>query len=218
MAQAADQLGQIAEACHRSDLTFGLEVEPNLVGENGHLLAELHAQVNHPAMVLVFDAANIVVQGYTPDEVLEQFRAMTPGMGWMHIKDYHHPKPVVRGEPIDEDMLSNFVPADQGDSAHEQLLREFRRVLPEAGAEAPPPRHSRACSSTWSRTSRAAASSAASAAPTAWASPCAASAACWTTSASTTTSATSTTSRPRGGFRTRGQAREEREGRNGVGY
>ncbi|MCX7428360.1 MAG: TIM barrel protein [Planctomycetia bacterium] len=130
MAQAADQLGQIAEACHRSDLTFGVEVEPNLVGENGHLLAELHARVNHPAMVLVFDAANIVVQGYTPDEVLDQFRAMTPGMGWMHIKDYHHPRPVVRGEPIDEDMLSNFVPADQGDSAHEQLLREFRCVLP----------------------------------------------------------------------------------------
>ena len=42
--QAADQLAQIAEACHRSDLTFGLEVEPNLVGENGHLLAEFIAR------------------------------------------------------------------------------------------------------------------------------------------------------------------------------
>ena len=130
MDQAVDQLGQIAEACHRSDLTFGLEVEPNLVGETGHLLAELHRKVNHPAMVLIFDAANIVVQGYTPDELLDQFRAMVPGMGWLHIKDYHHPKPVVKGEPVDEDMLSNFCPADQGDSAHEQLLREFRRTLP----------------------------------------------------------------------------------------
>ena len=33
VAQAADQLGQIAEACHRSDLTFGLEIEANLVGQ-----------------------------------------------------------------------------------------------------------------------------------------------------------------------------------------
>jgi hypothetical protein len=62
--------------------------------------------------------------------VLAEFRAMAPGMGWLHIKDYHHPEPVVRGEPIDEDMLANFVPADQGDSAHERLLLEFRRLLP----------------------------------------------------------------------------------------
>ena len=38
--QAVDQIGQIAESCHRSDLTFGLEVEANLVGQNGDLLAE----------------------------------------------------------------------------------------------------------------------------------------------------------------------------------
>jgi len=130
VAQAVDQLGQIAEACHRSDLTFGLEVEANLVGSSGRLLAEIHREVNHPAMVLVFDAGNLVVQGYSPDEVLEEFRAMIPGLGWLHVKDYHHPMPVRRGEPVDEDALANFVPADAGDSAHEQLLREFRRVLP----------------------------------------------------------------------------------------
>jgi sugar phosphate isomerase/epimerase len=130
MAQAVDQLGQIAEACHRSDLTFGLEVEPNLVGENGYLLAEIHRHVNHPAMMLVFDAANLVVQGYTPDELLDQFRAMLPGMGWMHIKDYRNPRSVVKGAPVDEDTLANFVPADMGQAAHEQLLREFRPALP----------------------------------------------------------------------------------------
>ncbi|MBN2215831.1 MAG: sugar phosphate isomerase/epimerase [Pirellulales bacterium] len=128
--QAVDQLGQIAEAMHRSDLTFGLEVETNLVGSSGHLLAEIHRQVNHPAMVLVFDAANLVVQGFSADDVLDEFLAMEPGLGWLHIKDYHHPKPVQRGGPVDEDMLANFVPADAGDSAHEQLLREFRRLLP----------------------------------------------------------------------------------------
>jgi sugar phosphate isomerase/epimerase len=128
--QAVDQLGQIAEACHRSDLTFGLEVEPNLVGENGFLLAELYRQVNHPAMVLIFDAANIIVQGYSAGELLEQFRVMKPGLGWLHIKDYHHPVPVAKGGHIDEDALANFVPADQGDSAHEAILRELSRDLP----------------------------------------------------------------------------------------
>lgn len=130
LSQAADQLGQIAETCHRSDLTFGLEVEPNLVGEDGYLLAELHRKVNHPAMVLVFDAANIVVRGFSAEALLDQFKAMEPGLGWMHIKDYHHPKPVKVGDPIDEDSLSNFVPCDQGDSAHEQIFRQFRRSLP----------------------------------------------------------------------------------------
>jgi len=133
--QAVDQLGQIAEACHRSDLTFGVEVEANLVGGNGYLLAEICRQVNHPALMLVFDAANLIVQGFSAAEVLEQFRLMKPGLGWMHVKDYHHPKPVTKGGHIDEDVLANFVPADQGDSAHEALLREFRGMLPELQAK-----------------------------------------------------------------------------------
>ena len=129
--QAVDQLGQIAEACHREDLVFGLEVEANLVGSNGHLLAEIHRQVDHPAMVLVFDAANLIVQGYSGAEILEQFRLMRPGLGWFHVKDYRNPKPVTKGGHVDEDALAHFVPADAGDAAHEVLFREFREVLPE---------------------------------------------------------------------------------------
>ena len=129
--QVVDQLGQIAEACHRSDLTFGLEVEANLVGESGHLLAEIYRQVNHPAMVLIFDAANIVVQGYSATELFEQYEAMKPGLGWLHIKDYHHPMPVAKGGHIDEDALANFVPADEGDSGHEAILRDLAQTLPE---------------------------------------------------------------------------------------
>ena len=91
--QVVDQLGQIAETCHRSDLTFGLEIEANLVGQNGEILAEIHRQVNNPALVLIFDAGNLACQGYSPAEVLEQFRLMKPGLGWMHIKDYRHPEP-----------------------------------------------------------------------------------------------------------------------------
>ena len=89
--QAVDQLGQIAEACHRADLTYGLEIEANLVGCTGQILAEIHRQVNHPGMVLIFDAANVLVQGFSPAELYEQYLAMKPGLGWMHIKDYRCP-------------------------------------------------------------------------------------------------------------------------------
>lgn len=145
--QAVDQLGQIAETCHRSDLTFGLEVEGNLIGHNGHLLAEIHRQVNHPAMVLIFDAANILCQGYTPTEVFEQYQAMKPGLGWMHIKDYRLPReaPVAKaaakrgakagkakaGGHIDEESLRDFVPADVGDCGHAAILRDFAELVPQ---------------------------------------------------------------------------------------
>jgi sugar phosphate isomerase/epimerase len=129
--QVVEQLGQIAETCHRSDLTFGVEVEANLVGCNGHILAEVHRQVNHPALVLVFDAANIIVQGYSAAETLEQLQAMRPGLGWVHVKDYHHPRPVTKVGHIDENALANFVPANRGDGAHEAIFRQLSRTLPE---------------------------------------------------------------------------------------
>jgi len=131
LAQAVDQLGQIAEVCARAEVLFGLEVEANLVGGTGHLLAEIYRQVKHPALVLVFDAANLIVQGYSAAEILEQFRAMAPGLGWVHIKDYRNPRPVAKGGHIDEDALHHFVPADEGDAGHEAIFRELRQLVPE---------------------------------------------------------------------------------------
>jgi sugar phosphate isomerase/epimerase len=128
--QVVDQLGKIAETCHRSDLTFGLEVEANLVGQNGRLLAEIYRQIDHPALVLIFDAANILTQGYSAAELYEQYLAMRGGIGWMHIKDYRHPAPVSRRQEVDEEALAHFVPADLGDSAHEAILRDFRQLIP----------------------------------------------------------------------------------------
>jgi sugar phosphate isomerase/epimerase len=130
LSQTADQLGQIAEACHREDLTFGLEVEANLVGCTGEILAEVYQQVNHPAMVLIFDGANILVQGYSTSEVFAQYQAMKPGLGWMHIKDYRGPQPVGKAGHVGEDQLAHFVPADEGDAAHELIFRDFRAILP----------------------------------------------------------------------------------------
>ncbi len=128
--QVIDQLGHIAETCHRSDLTFGLEIEANLVGQSGDLLAEIHEQVNHPAMVLIFDAGNVITQGYTAEETFAQYERMKPGLGWMHIKDYRHPHQSARVTHVDEEALKHFAPADQGDSGHERILRDFRDQLP----------------------------------------------------------------------------------------
>jgi sugar phosphate isomerase/epimerase len=128
--QVIDQLGQIAEACLRSDLTYGVEIEANLVGQNGQILAEVFRQVNNSALVLVFDAGNLACQGYSPGEVLEQFRLMMPGLGWMHVKDYRHPQPAKRETHVDEETLKHFVPADMGDSGHEAIFKEMRDLLP----------------------------------------------------------------------------------------
>ncbi|WP_164101135.1 sugar phosphate isomerase/epimerase family protein [Candidatus Laterigemmans baculatus] len=129
--QVADQLGQIAEACDARRLTFGLEVEANLVGQSGNLLAEIARRVNHPAMLTIFDAANIVVQGFTADEVFGEYLAMKPSLGWLHIKDYHDPSPSGRIGHVDEASLEHFVPADVGDSGHEAILRDFKSLIPE---------------------------------------------------------------------------------------
>jgi sugar phosphate isomerase/epimerase len=114
----------------RSDLTIGIEIEANLVGQTGQILAEIWRQVNNSAMLLIFDAGNVITQGFSPQETFEQYLAMKPGLGWMHIKDYRHPEPSKRQSHVDEDMLKHFVPADLGDSAHEAILRDFRNYLP----------------------------------------------------------------------------------------
>ncbi len=131
VSQAADQLAQIADACHRSDLTFGLEIEANLVGQTGELMAELHRRVNHPALVTIFDGGNIVCQGYTSDQCFQQYLAMKPSIGWMHIKDFRDPQMSGRTEHVNEETLKHFVPADQGDSGHDRILRDFAEVIPQ---------------------------------------------------------------------------------------
>ena len=80
--------------------------------------------------MLVFDAANLVAQGFTPREVFEHYQAMKPGIGWMHIKDYRHPRNVRRKKHLDEEGLRHFVPADMGQSAHDAILRDFRDTIP----------------------------------------------------------------------------------------
>ena len=130
VSMAVDRLGQIAEMCHRSDLTFGLEVEANLVGQTGQLLADIYRQVNHPAMMLIFDGGNQVSQGYNSQDVYEQYEAMKPGLGWLHIKDYAESDRSEKGGHVEESKLKNFVPADEGRSDHARIFRDLAPYLP----------------------------------------------------------------------------------------
>ncbi|MCA9192007.1 MAG: sugar phosphate isomerase/epimerase [Planctomycetales bacterium] len=130
LTQVVDQLSQIAELCATEGVVFGLEVEANLIGQTGKLLAEIHRRVKNPALVLIFDGANLVCQGMTPDEVFAEYLAMKPGLGWLHIKDYRHNSSAARLQHIDEASLKNFVPADIGDSGHEAILRDLASELP----------------------------------------------------------------------------------------
>lgn len=130
-AQAVDQVGQIADVCDQRGLTFGLEVEANLIGQTGQTLAQMHQQINNDALVLIFDGGNLVMQGFTEDEIYEQYLAMKPGMGWIHIKDFKDPSGGARVEHVDEESIKHFVPADIGQSGHLRIMQDFAQFIPE---------------------------------------------------------------------------------------
>ncbi len=132
--QVVDRLGPIVEECDQRGLTFGLEVEANLVGHTGWLLAEIHRRVNHPALVLVFDGANLRIQGFSPEQIFEQYMAMKPALGWLHVKDYRGPDVTAKSAFIDEEALNQFVPVGLGESAYDRIFADLRDFLPQMGA------------------------------------------------------------------------------------
>ena len=132
-AQATDQVGKIADVCGQAGLTYGLEVEANLIGQTGELLAKIHEQINNDALVLIFDGGNLVTMGFSADEVYEQYEFMKPGLGWLHIKDFLNPQ-TGKTDHVDEDALKHFVPADIGDSGHARIFADLAEFLPELEA------------------------------------------------------------------------------------
>ena len=46
--QAVEQIGRIADTFAEHGIVYGLEVEANLIGQNGRLLAQLSEQINRP--------------------------------------------------------------------------------------------------------------------------------------------------------------------------
>lgn len=128
---AADNIRQVVDACAAEGLIYGLEIEPNLVGETGPLLAELAKRVDHPSMVVIFDGGNVAAQNKNPVQVYEEYLATVPYLGWMHVKDYSIDPDLEWTGVVDEERLKNFVPANAGDSGHELIFRDLRERLPE---------------------------------------------------------------------------------------
>ena len=128
--QAVDQLGQLVDACAKEGLVYGLEIEPNLIGETGPLLAELARQVKHPNMVTIYDGGNVAAQNKNSVQCYTEYQAMRNSLGWMHIKDYTIDPRLGWTGVVDEARLKNFVPANVGDAGHELVLRDLREHLP----------------------------------------------------------------------------------------
>ena len=129
--QAAERLGPIVDLCAKAGLVFALEVEANLVGQNGRMLAALANAVGRSNLVCIFDGGNISSQNLSPLDCLAEYRAMRDHLGWIHIKDYHVDPNLKWTGVVDEERLKNFVPCDVGDSGHELILRDLRDHLPQ---------------------------------------------------------------------------------------
>ena len=61
-AQAVDQIGLIADLCAKEGLVYGLEIEPNLMGDSGAMMAKLARSVKRKNMLLIFDGGNVACQ------------------------------------------------------------------------------------------------------------------------------------------------------------
>ena len=53
LAQASEQLTAIVDKCARAGLVYALEVEANLIGQNGRLMADLARRIVYAVLVLL---------------------------------------------------------------------------------------------------------------------------------------------------------------------
>jgi sugar phosphate isomerase/epimerase len=128
--QTVDQLGRIADRCGREGVVYGLELEANLVGSTGAMLGRLYKAVGNPALVTVFDGANLACQNLPAEQCYDEYVRMRDSIGWMHVKDYRI-DPGLRWEGhVDEERLKNFVPVGDGDSGYDRVFADFRGRLP----------------------------------------------------------------------------------------
>ncbi|SFI08692.1 sugar phosphate isomerase/epimerase family protein [Planctomicrobium piriforme] len=132
--QAVPLIGKIADEFAKHGIVYGLEVEANLIGQNGRMLAELAKKLNRDNLVVIFDGGNLSSQNMDPVQCFKEYEAMRPYIGWIHIKDYAIDSSLEWKGYVDEERLKNFVPANVGDSGHELILRDFRDHIPAATA------------------------------------------------------------------------------------
>jgi sugar phosphate isomerase/epimerase len=131
VAQAAEKIGRIADAFAQHGIVYGLEVEANLIGQNGRMLAALSEAIRRPNLVCIFDGGNLSSQNLSPVECFREYAAMRDHIGWIHIKDYRVDPTLEWTGVVDEERLKNFVPANVGDSGHEAIFRDLREHLPQ---------------------------------------------------------------------------------------
>lgn len=135
LSQAINQIGRIVDRCGREGVVYGLEIEANLVGHTGRILAEIHDAIASPSLVTIFDGGNLSAQNMSPEQCFAEYVHMRPSMGWMHVKDYRI-DPNLKWEGfVDEERLKNFVPCHMGDSGHERIFRDLRDHLSEMSAK-----------------------------------------------------------------------------------
>lgn len=130
LSETIDRLGVLADLMAKEGLVYGVEIEPNLVGQTGSLLAEIAEQVDRENLVLIYDGGNIAAQNKNADTCFAEYQAMRPYLGWIHIKDYAIVPGLTWEGYVDEERLKNFVPADVGDSGHRRVLADLRSHLP----------------------------------------------------------------------------------------
>ena len=128
--QAVELIAKIADEFAKHGIVYGLEVEANLIGQNGKMLAELAPKINRENLVVIFDGGNLSSQNMSPVQCFEEYELMRPHIGWIHIKDYEIDSDMEWKGYVDEERLKNFVPANVGDSGHEAILRDFRNHIP----------------------------------------------------------------------------------------
>jgi sugar phosphate isomerase/epimerase len=128
--QTVDRLGRIADRCAREGMIYGLELEANLMGSTGGMLARLHRAVGSPAMVTIFDGANLACQNFSAERCYDEYVRMKDSVGWMHVKDYKIDPSLAWEGHVDEERLKNFVPVGVGDSGYDLVLRDFKERLP----------------------------------------------------------------------------------------
>lgn len=131
---AVELIGKIADEFKKHGIVYALEVEANLIGQDGRLLAELATKLKRDNLVVIFDGANLSAQNMSPVDCFREYEAMRPHIGWIHIKDYSVDPSLEWKGYVDEERLKNFVPANEGDSGHEKILRDFRDHVPEISA------------------------------------------------------------------------------------
>ena len=131
VAKAVDQLAAIARRCAKDGIVYALEVEANLIGQNGQLMAELARKIDEPNLICIFDGGNISSQNLDCLRCLAEYQVMRKHLGYFHIKDYRIDPGLEWTGVVDEERLKNFVPADIGDSGHELIFRDLREHLPQ---------------------------------------------------------------------------------------